>query len=113
MRRKCLANSQNNKNQLRVAYKKVGQGRRQWEPSYTVSRSVKENKGFSRGSEGAVLFWFFLPSAQEIWVQSLGKEVPLEKGMVTHSSFLGQEIPWTEDPGGLQSMELPELDTAQ
>ena len=67
----------------------LGQDVEKLEPPYTVSRSVRENKGFSRGSEGAVLFWFFLPSAQEIWVQSLGKEVPLEKGMVTHSSFLG------------------------
>ena len=41
---------------------------------------------------------------QEMWVQSLGREGPLEKGMVTHSSILAWEIPWTEEPGGLQSM---------
>ena len=41
---------------------------------------------------------------QERWVQSLGWEDPLEKEMATHSSFLAWEIPWTEDPGELQSM---------
>ena len=41
---------------------------------------------------------------QEMWVQSLGREDPLEKEMATHSSILGWEIPWTEEPAGLQSM---------
>ena len=41
---------------------------------------------------------------QETWVQSLGREDSLEKGMATHSSILAWEIPWTEEPGGLQSM---------
>ena len=41
---------------------------------------------------------------QETWVWSLGWEDPLEKGMPTHSSVLAWKIPWTEDPGGLQSM---------
>ena len=45
-----------------------------------------------------------LPTVQETWVRSLGREDPLEKGMKTHSSILGWEIPWTEEPGGLQSM---------
>ena len=47
-----------------------------------------------------------LPTMQEIWVQSLGWEVPLEKGMVTHSSILAWKIPWIEEPGKLQSMGL-------
>ena len=38
------------------------------------------------------------------WVQSLGQEDCLEKGMATHSSILAWRIPWTEEPGGLQSM---------
>ena len=42
---------------------------------------------------------------QEIQVQSLGQEDPLEKGMATHSSIPARRIPWTEEPGGLQSME--------
>ena len=43
---------------------------------------------------------------QETWVPSLGQEDPLEKGMATHSSILAWRIPWTEEPGGLQSMGL-------
>ena len=43
---------------------------------------------------------------QEMWVHSLGGEDPLEKEMATYSSILAWEIPWTEEPGGLQSMEL-------
>ena len=45
-----------------------------------------------------------LPAVQETWVQSLGWEDPLEKEMTTHSSILTWEIPWTEEPGRLQSM---------
>ena len=45
-----------------------------------------------------------LPAMQETWVQSLGWEDPLEKEMATHSSILGWRTPWTEEPGGLQSM---------
>ena len=41
---------------------------------------------------------------QETWVQSLGREDPLEEGMVTHSSILAWRIPWTEEAGGLQSI---------
>ena len=44
------------------------------------------------------------PAMQETWVQSLGWEDPLEEQMGTHSSILAWEIPWTEEPGGLQSM---------
>ena len=45
------------------------------------------------------------PSAmQETYIRSLGWEEPLEKGMATHSSILTWRIPWTEEPGGLQSM---------
>ena len=44
-----------------------------------------------------------LPAMRETWVQSLGWEDPLEKEMATHSSILAWRIPWTEEPGGLQS----------
>ena len=47
-----------------------------------------------------------MQETQEIQVQSLGQEDPLEKGMATHSSILAWRIPWTEEPGGLQSMGL-------
>ena len=42
-----------------------------------------------------------LPTMQETWVQSLGREDLLEKGMATHSCILAWKIPWTEEPGGL------------
>ena len=45
-----------------------------------------------------------LPAMQEIWVQSLGWEDPLQDGMATHSSVLAWRIPLTEEPGGPQSM---------
>ena len=45
-----------------------------------------------------------LPAVWETWVQSLGRKGSLEKEMVTHSSILAWRIPWTEEPGGLQSM---------
>ena len=44
-----------------------------------------------------------LPAMQETWVQSLGWDDPLEKGMATHSNILAWGIPWTDEPGGLQS----------
>ena len=50
------------------------------------------------------------PAMQDMWVQSLGQEDPLEMEMATHSSILAWEIPSTEEPGGLQSMGLQELD---
>ena len=48
-----------------------------------------------------------LPAVQEtdMWVWSLGQEDPLEEGMATHSSIFARKIPWTEEPGRLQSME--------
>ena len=45
-----------------------------------------------------------LPTVQETQVQSLGQEDPLEQELETHSSTLAWKIPWTEEPGGLQSM---------
>ena len=45
-----------------------------------------------------------LPAIQETRLCSLGQEDPLEEGMATHSSVLAWEIPWTEEPGGLQSV---------
>ena len=46
-----------------------------------------------------------LPAMLETWVQSLGQEDPLEKKMATQSSILAWRILWSEEPGGLQSME--------
>ena len=52
-----------------------------------------------------------LPAMQETWVRFLGQENPLEKEMAIHSSILAWKIPWTEEPGGLQSMGLQQSDT--
>ena len=46
-----------------------------------------------------------LTAMQETWVQSLGREDLLEKAMETHSSIPAWRIPWTEEPGGLQSVK--------
>ena len=54
-----------------------------------------------------------LPAMRGTWVQSLGQEDPLEKEMATHSSILAWRIPWTEEPGGLQSTGLKESDTTE
>ena len=61
---------------------------------------IKIRKGFPSGSTVKNL-----PAIQEMQVRSLGQEEPLEKGMETHSSILAWRIPWSEEPGGLQSME--------
>ena len=54
-----------------------------------------------------------LPAVQETQVQSLGLEYPLEEGMATHFSILAWRIPWTEEPGGLQSIGSKESDMTE
>ena len=54
-----------------------------------------------------------LPTMQETWVQSLGREDPLEKEMATHSSILAWKIPWTEEHGWLLSMGSQESDMTE
>ena len=54
-----------------------------------------------------------LPAVQETQVQSLSEADPLEKGMAIHSSILAWRIPWTEDPGGLQSVGHKESDRTE
>ena len=53
------------------------------------------------------------PAMWETWVRSLGWEDPMEEGMATHSSTLAWKIPWTEEPGRLQSMGHKESDTTE
>ena len=68
---------------------------------------------FSIKIKSYIVSWAFLmaemvknlPAMQETWVQSQAREDPLEKGMAIHSSVLAWGIPWTEEPGGLQSIE--------
>ena len=54
-----------------------------------------------------------MPAMQEVQVLSLGWEDPLEKGMATHSRILAWRIPWTEEPGGPQSIGRKESDTTE
>ena len=51
------------------------------------------------------------PVKRETWIGSLGWEDPLEEGVATHSSILAWRIPWTEEPGGIQSVGSQESDT--
>ena len=53
------------------------------------------------------------PPKQEMQLRSLGQEDPLEKKMATHSRILTWKIPWTEEPGGLQSMQSQESDMTE
>ena len=68
--------------------------------NFKVNRYIK--LGFPGGS--VVKDLLAMQKMQEIWVQFLGLEYPLEKEMATHSSTLAWEIPWTEESGRLQSM---------
>ena len=52
-----------------------------------------------------------MQETRETWVLSLGQEDPLEKGMAIHSSILAWRIPWTEEPGRLQSMGVTQSQT--
>ena len=54
-----------------------------------------------------------LPAMQEIWVLFLGRKDPLEEDMASHSSVLAWRIPWTEGPGGLQSLGSQESDRTE
>ena len=73
-----------------------------------VARSIKQDYGYKsawsiiRASLVAQRLKR-LPAMWETWVRSLGREDPLEKEMATHSGILARRIPWTEEPGGLQS----------
>ena len=53
------------------------------------------------------------PAMQETWFDPWVRKIPLEKGMATHSSILAWRIPCTEEPGGLQSMELWRVDMSK
>jgi len=70
---------------------------------------IKYLKSGSGGSDGRVS----LPAMQDTRVHSLGQEDPLKKGMATHSGILAWRIPWTEDPGRLQSIMSQESNTTE
>ena len=78
------------------------------------------SRGTGRGPDPAKTFDFLvaqmvkrLSTMRETLVQSLGREDPLEKEMATHSSTIAWEIPWTEEPGGLQCTGRRESDTTE
>ena len=70
---------------------------------------------FSRYEEASLVTQMVknLPAMQETWVQSLGWEGPLEKGMTNDSSILAWRSPWTEESGGLQSLGHTKLDMTE
>ena len=76
---------------------------------FKVTRWKEDTLRGNKWEEGAFLMAQTaknLPAMQETQVQSLGQEDPLKEEMATHSSLLAWRIPWTEKPGGLQSMGL-------
>ena len=70
--------------------------------SFFINRSENNSSMWSCGRKVAKMVKN-LPAIKESWVQSLGQEDPLDKGMATHSRILAWRIPWTEESGGLQS----------
>ena len=76
------------------------------ESSYTVGGNKYKLSPWGIGASLVAQMVKHLPAMRETWVQSMGWEDPLEKEMATHSSTLAWKIPWTEDPGRLQSMGL-------
>ena len=70
-----------------------------------LGRSPREGNGnLLQYSWASLVIQMNLTAMQEIWVPSLGQEDPLEEGMATHPSILAWRSPWTEEPGGLQSV---------
>ena len=71
----------------------------------SILASPPPKKGAQRNARASLVAQRIkhLPAMQETWVQSLGWKDPLEKEVATHSSILAWRIPWTEEPGGLQS----------
>ena len=69
---------------------------------------MKKAAGYALTGADPVARWLknlpALQESEEVWVRYLGGKDPLEEGMATHSSILAWRIPWTEDPGGLQSI---------
>ena len=72
--------------------------------SWAVSKAVLPGLRKGRGASRAAQWSRNPPVKQEMCVRSLGRENPLQKEMITHSSILAWEIAWTEEPGGLQSI---------
>ena len=81
-----------------------------------LGRTPGGGKGYPRQYSWASLLAQMVknqPAMWETWVQPLVWENPLEEGMATHCRILAWRIPWTEEPGGLQSMGSQESDTSE
>ena len=70
--------------------------------NYSVFKHLRTNLGFP--SDSPVKNLPVIQDVLEMWVQSPGQEDPMEKEMATHSSILPWKIPWTKEPGSLQSI---------
>ena len=71
-------------------------------PTRSYHSAIKNNTVVTRAASQVAQRVKNPPAMQETWVRALGREDPLQEGMVTHSSVLVWEMPWTEEPGGLQ-----------
>ena len=76
-----------------------------------LKRKKKGKKGLPGGSVVRICLRCRRPPEMQMWFWSLGKEDPLEKEIATHSSIIAWKIPWTEESGRLQSMQLQKSDT--
>ena len=87
-----------------LAWRIPGTGEPGGLPSMGVAQSQTRLKRLSSSSSMVVQMVKCLPAMRETQVRSLGRDDPLEKEMATHSSTIAWKIPWTEEPGRLQSM---------
>ena len=83
-----------------------------WRGNVREKEELRMTQTRKRGSSVAQMVKN-LPAMQETWVQSLHREDPLEKEMAPHSRILVWRIPWTEKPGGLQSMGSQRIGTTE
>ena len=77
----------------------------------STTQFLKDNIEGQESFPGGSMVKMHMPKqeSQEMWIRFLDQEVPLEKEMATHSSILAGEIPWTEEPGGLQFWGLQRI----
>ena len=80
------------------------------EEDWNLTQKIYHNQRQKKGTSLVAPVVKNPPAVQETWVRSLGREDPLEKEMATHSSIPAWKIPWTEEPGSLQSMGSQESD---
>ena len=89
----------------KISYFQRTGGKKDFPSEIKLFSNITAHLYIFRGFSGGTLVKNSL-AMQEIWVQSLGQEDPLEEEMATHSSILAWKITWTDEPGGLQSIGL-------